>query len=58
VSVEAVVAICVAGGGLIVSCVSIGVAIGILNGKVSTAQRDVNNAFKMIRELQTRMEKK
>lgn len=51
-SVEVAVTICVGVAGLIGTCVSVGVAYGLLRGKVDTLQRDVNNAFKMIREIQ------
>jgi len=51
-SVETIVAISVAGGGLIVACFTGGIVFGVLKGKVDTCQRDVNHAFRMIRELQ------
>jgi len=51
VNSETIVAICVAGGGLIVACFTGGIFIGVLKGKVDTLQRDVNQAFRMIREI-------
>lgn len=40
------------GGGFIMACISLGVYVGKLQSRVDTAQRDLNQCFKMIRELQ------
>lgn len=53
-SVEAWIAFAVALAGLCASCVTAGVVIGKLKGKMDTLERDVNNAFRMIREIQTK----
>lgn len=49
-SVETALAIATACGTFTVSCVFIGITIGKLQSKVDTLQRDMNAAFKMIRE--------
>lgn len=48
------IALGVAVGGLCVSCITGGVYFGILKGKVDTLQRDVNHAFRMLREIQNK----
>lgn len=48
---EALIAFVVASATLIASCVSIGVILGVQKQKVDTLARDLNQAFRMIREI-------
>lgn len=50
-SVEAITGIAVAIAGLISACVSIGVILGVQKAKVDRLERDVNEAFRMIRQV-------
>lgn len=49
-SIEAMVALGVAGGTFITACISFGVYVGKLQSRVDTVERDVNACFRMIRE--------
>lgn len=53
-SLETGIALLTAVSGLCVSCVTVGIVLGKLKGKMDTLERDVNSAFRMIREIQTK----
>ncbi len=48
-SLEVAIALAVAVVGLCGSCITVGIVIGKLQNKVDTLQKDMNNAFRMLR---------